>query len=439
MKRRRIKFIDIFFSAFLLMLPFILNSVGSYQMHLPDTYSKPVNQRLDNHLSEFDYSSYIDKQLLHFMSRAELKGISLAITHDEKLVFARSYGYANIENAEAMTPSHLFRIASVSKLITTVAVLKLVEENRLSLDDKVFGNNGLFNEKEYLNIRDPKLKDITVLNLLNHSAGWTQCYGDPAFLPLAIARIMGVEPPITIDTYLKYVIERRLQYKPGTAYSYSNISFMFLGAIVEKVTGLKYEDYVRYHILYPNDIIDMHMARNSFEERYDNEVKYYEQQESEMVLSSKGDSSYVQKVYGGNDIELLGAAGAWVVSASELAKLMTLIDGYDNVPDILLPETIALMTESERPLGWSETNNGYWYRTGNFAGSMAMIGRRPDGLQWVFLSNTRDWQGPGFYKQINQLMNRVLKKVDEWPERDLFNYYYPEPLSYYPPLELSVL
>ena len=146
MKRRRIKFIDIFFSAFLLMLPFILNSVGSYQMHLPDTYSKPVNQRLDNHLSEFDYSSYIDKQLLHFMSRAELKGISLAITHDEKLVFARSYGYANIENAEAMTPSHLFRIASVSKLITTVAVLKLVEENRLSLDDKVFGNNGLFNE-----------------------------------------------------------------------------------------------------------------------------------------------------------------------------------------------------------------------------------------------------------------------------------------------------
>jgi CubicO group peptidase (beta-lactamase class C family) len=416
-----------------------LNSVGSYKMQVPDSYNLPVNQRLDNHLSDFEHSDYIDAQIMRFMARSELMGVSVAIIENEKLVFARSYGYADQEEGTAMVPGHLFRVASVSKLITATAILKLAESGKISLDDKVFGENGFFNDPQYLNIRDTKLNDITVLNLLNHTAGWTQRYGDPAFVPLAIARIVGDAPPANIDTYLKFVTSRKLHFAPGSMFAYSNMGYMFLGAIIEKVTGMKYDDYVRFHILYPNEIYDMHMAKNAFEQRYSNEVTYYEQEGAMQILSANGDSSFVPKPYGGNDIELLGAAGAWVASAPELAKLLTLIDGNDSVSDILSKQSIELMTQGEYAIGWSEANGQRWIRTGNFAGSMAMLYRDDKGIEWVFLTNTRNWQGPAFYDQISALMRRISRKVDRWPDHNLFNYYNTEPLSYYQGLNSLVL
>jgi CubicO group peptidase (beta-lactamase class C family) len=424
-------FVLILLLVFSLTYPFSLNSVGSYKMQLPDAYMMPVNQRLGNHLSDFEDAEYIDDQMMRFINWAGFKGVSVAVVDQERLVFARSYGYADEESSIATTPGHLFRIASVSKLVTAVAIMKLVEDNYMDLDDKVFGNDGFFNDEQYLDIRDKRLTDITVLQLLNHSGGWTRNYGDPAFMPLAIAKIMNAETPVNLDTYIKFIVSRRLHFTPGSMVSYSNVGYMLLGEIIERVSGMKYDDYVRYHILYPNDISDMHLAHNGYEERYPNEVKYYEQEGATMILSSRGDSTYVPKVYGGNDIELLGAAGAWVASAPELAKLLTIIDGYKCKLDVLSPETIAMMTEGEHPLGWSDTKNGFWYRTGNFAGTMAIIHRSPDGLQWVFLSNTRSWQGPQFYEHVKQLMRRIQRRVGQWPEHDLFNYFSPEPLSFF--------
>lgn len=426
------------FSSFIILIilmvvkPVSLNSVGNFPVIYPDLFVTPVNQRITNELSDFEYSPYIDAQIERFMTRSELNGVSVAIIDQERLVFSRSYGYANREEGITATPEHLFRVASVSKLITSIAVMKLVEDGLLNLSDPVFGENGFFNEEQYLDIRDPKLRDITIQNLLNHTSGWSQIYGDPAFNPLLIARLMEAEPPATLDTYLKFVVSRRLHYTPGTIFSYSNIAYMFLGAIIEKVTGKKYEDFVRYQILFPNGIFDMYLAKNHFEDKYFNEVKYYEHDGTQKILSSNGDSVYVSKIYGGNDIELLGAAGGWVASAPELAKLMTLIDGFDKVPDLLLPATIDMMTNNLSPMGWSETSGGKWNRTGNFSGTVAMLHRSPDGLQWVFLSNTSNWQGPRFYEEINRTMQRLTKKVIRWPNHDLFNYFEPATLSFLP-------
>ena len=84
----------------------------------------PLNLRLSNQLSDFDYSDYIDRTINLFIKRWELKGASLAIIKDERLVFARGYGYADVENEIEVEPGHLFRIASVSKLITGIAIMK---------------------------------------------------------------------------------------------------------------------------------------------------------------------------------------------------------------------------------------------------------------------------------------------------------------------------
>ncbi len=395
----------------------------------------PVNKRLGNGSQDFEYSPYITRQITRFMERAALKGVSIAVTKNEKLVYARAFGYANVEEQVECEPEHLFRIASVSKLITAVGIMKLVETGKMGLYDPVFGEKGYFNEPEYLDIKDPNLKKITILHLLNHTSGWTQWYGDPMFNPLIIASKVGDDPPATLDSYLKFVISRRLHYPPGTAYNYSNMAYMFLGAIIEKVTGMKYADYIRYKILFPNGIYDMYLAGNFYHERKPNEVKYYEPYGAIRVRSYLGNAKQVPKSYGGNDVMLLGAAGGWIASAPELARFISLIDGFNDVPDILSPESIALMTgKIGNPLGWKETNGGYWMRTGSFAGTAAMLYRKPDGMTWVFLSNTSNWKGPDFSDDIKHIMNRVLRRVHDWPEKDLFNFYNTEQLSYYPRL-----
>lgn len=417
------------------LVPLLTENVSSMEYVSSYDLIKPVNQRINNDFSVFEHSGYIDWQVDRFMLRSSIKGVSIAVIDNEKLVFSRSYGYADEEKGIKTTPEHLFRIASVSKLITAIAVMKLVDEGSMHLNDYVFGPNGYFNDEKYLDVRDKRLNEITVLNLLNHTSGWTQRYGDPAFNPLIIANRVGDTPPATIDTYLKFVVSSRLYSTPGTTYSYSNIAYMFLGAIIEKVTGMRYEDFVRYQILYPNGIYDMHIAQNTYEERFPNEVKYYEQDGSPQILSYKGDSTYVSKTYGGNDVCLLGAAGGWIASAPELAKLLTIVDGFENVPDFLSTESIENMTgKLENPLGWKAVEGGFWYRTGSFAGTAAMLHRRPDGKQWVFLCNTSNWQGPEFSKDIDRLMRRILKRVDKWPDQDLFNYFNSESLSYYPSL-----
>ncbi len=397
---------------------------------------KPVNQRLGNELSDFEGAAYIDLQVSRFMDRAELKGVSLAIVNEGKLVFSRGYGFANEEEGIETSPEHIYRLASVSKLITAVAIMKLVEEDKLSLDDKVFGSEGFFNDEAYLNIRDSRLYDITILHLLQHTAGWTQQYGDPAFNQRVIATRMGDTLPIGIDTYLRFAVSRNLHFSPGSRYSYSNMAYMFLGAIIEQITGLSYEKYVQHYILFPNDIYDMHLANNSYTEKFENEVRYYPHDGSKYVMSVMGDSAWVSKPYGGNDIRLLGAAGGWVSSATELSKLLTLIDGCELVPDLLTAKSIEQMTSaSDRALGWSETVGNTWTRTGSFSGTAAMMQRRSDGVLWVFLTNTSNWKGPGFSKDINQLMGRIIRRTeDKWPEHDLFNYFSPDIISYKPDL-----
>jgi CubicO group peptidase (beta-lactamase class C family) len=427
---------------FLLLLCLVsvttIDNLQSLSFVNPYEVVKPVNKRITNNLSDFEHSKYIDWQLERFMVRSDLKGVSLSLVKDGRLVFSKGYGFANEEEHIETSPQHLFRIASVSKLITAVAILKLKEEGKLSLDDKVFGPEGYFNEEQFLDIRDKRLNDITINHLLNHTAGWTQRYGDPAFNVHVIAERMNEKLPLDITTYIKFAVSRRLHFTPGSMYSYSNMGYMFLGAIIERITEMSYERYVQNNILFPNDIFDMHIAGNLYNERYYNEVKYYEHEGSSKVIAANGDTTFVVKPYGGNDIRLLGAAGGWIASAPELAKFITLIDNNHDIPDILTQQSIELMTKphDNRPLGWSETLSDTWIRTGSFSGSAAMIKRQSNGLTWIFLSNTSNWKGPGFSRDIERLMNRITRRVEQWPDQNLFNYFSPEALSYKPESDL---
>ena len=387
---------------------------------------KGLNNRISNDLSIFAYSDYMNREVNRFINRNELRGAAIAVIKDEQLVYTQGYGIANDEH-EKVTPGHLFRVASISKLITAIAIMKLVEDGRLSLSDKVFGPNAIINDSIFNKVIDRRLYSVTVQNLLAHSGGWTQRYGDPAFNSLYIAKKVGDTAPANINSYLKFVANRRLAYAPGSMVSYSNIGYMFLGELIERVTGRDYEVFVRDEILLPNNIIDMHLGSSLMQGKLENEVQYYEQRGSMKVPAFDGSGNFVPRSYGGNPIELLGAAGGWVCSPVELARLLALIDGSPYIRDILSASSLGKMSDNtyaKGPLGWrSATRDGVCTRTGSMSGTSAMLKKNKNGLSWIFISNTSSWKGPNFSRDIRIFMDRLTNKIKEWPELDLFNYY----------------
>jgi hypothetical protein len=176
----------------------------------------------------------------------------------------------------------------------------------------------------------------------------------------------------------------------------------------------------------------MSLAKNLYSEKAPFEVTYYEPSDAIMKPSIYGTGEMVPASYGGNDIEALGAAGAWIATAPDLMKLLLSIDGFDTKEDILSRQSIDFMTETNNgyaPVGWKTTiYDGNWWRTGTFPGTSCMMKRQPDGIAWVILLNASAWNGPEISTDINYMMARALSQVKSWPDRDLFGYSLSVPL-----------
>jgi CubicO group peptidase (beta-lactamase class C family) len=393
----------------------------------------PANIRLTNSYSEGSEFYGVEKTVDSFLRKWSIEGASIAIAKDGKLIFARGFGFADTAAKSETQPYSRFRIASISKLVTAVGIMKLQEEGKLSLADSVFGPHGILNDPYFSQPKDKRVYNITVAELLSHEAGWTQRYGDQMFMPLTIAEQMGVKPPVDIRTIVRFVLNKRLHYTPGTQRAYSNLGYSILGLVIEKVTGMPYEEFCRKAILEPIGIYDMQLAGNMPSEKAPFEVTYYEPSDVVLKPSIYGTGEMVTPSYGGNDIRTLGAAGAWVATAPDLMRLLLAIDGFSTRPDFLSDQSIRFMTDNNNgfaPVGWKGTvMDGTWWRTGSFPGSAGMMIRQSDGLSWVVLFNSSAWNGPEIYSYINNMMRKAISKIGQWPEYDLFSYSIPVPLK----------
>lgn len=413
---------------FLLIVSHGTVSLGPHE--LPDKSqeidTKGLNFRITNDLSEFGGSKFIEKEADQFLRQWNLAGMTMSIVKDGKLVFSHGFGYSDVETKQPVTPGQLFRLASVSKLITAVAIMKLVEHKLISLDSKVFGPKAIVKDPVFNSVKDPRLYNITVRHLLAHAGGWSLHYGDMAFNSLLVLQLNGETGPATMDSYCKFIASRKLHFEPGTRSSYSNMGYMFLRKVIEAVTGQEYEEYVRNEVLKPVGITDMHIGHSYLADRRFNEVKYYQSDDNQLVPCFDGTGRMVPKPYGGNPIELLGPAGGWISSSLELAKLMVMVDGFKNVPDMLPNHLISQMVENKffrGPLGWKIVkDNGDWIRTGSMAGTSALVKRQANGFSWVVILNSSSWKGPKLPAYINYMMGKIERTIKNWPKQDLFKY-----------------
>jgi len=340
--------------------------------------------------------SAIDTKIKAYMSKHSIPGMSIAVSRDERLVFAKGYGVANKDTGATVDPSHRFRIASISKPVTAVAVMDLVEDGKLSLDQKVFGSGALLGTTYGSKPYGARVKKITVRHLLAHTSGWTNTGGDPMFFDASMsqAQIIG------------WMLDNRQpQSDPGTAYTYLNFGYCVLGRIIEKVTGKPYETHVK-GLLATCGITRMAIGAQKEADLAPDEVHYY------------GESPY--SLLPGR----MDAHGGWIATPIDLLRLMARIDGFAKKMDFLTAASEQDMStgSSADPgygLGWM-VDPAWRGHNGGMAGTSGWLVRRDDGLSFAVLANTYPRSSDEYVPQLREVLMDIVTSVSDWPSGDLF-------------------
>jgi CubicO group peptidase (beta-lactamase class C family) len=386
--------------------------------------------------------SQCDTQMQTFLSNYQIPGATFAVTKDGRLIYMRAFGTANQAGTEATQPHHMFRIASVSKPITSIAIMKLIENGQLSLSDKPFGPGGILNVDPYFanaNVTDPRVYDITIQNLLEHAAGWNRDlpmspnplppypwgYGhsDPIGFPLHVTQTLGEANPVTRRAMIKFSIQKGLNFAPGTAFNYSNMGYLVLGEVIEKKTGLTYENYVKQNILTPLGIYDIRLGKNLLEDKQEREGEYIN---TFMTLSAYGTGEIVPVQYGGQSIEAMDAHGGWIATSRDLVRLLTAVDGFSSRPDILSAATIQNMTTPAATSpgyarGWMvNSSSGFWGHNGLLLGTSGEMVRTNSQYTWAVIVN-RNPQVSGFTTAMHNLGWNCINTTTTVPTHDLFD------------------
>src|SRR5215211_3724603 len=294
-----------------------------------------------------------DQSVRDLMKKYAIPGGAVAVVRDGKLIYARGFGYADVENKTPVQPDALFRIASVSKPITGVAIMKLVEEGKLHLDDRVAPFIAHLTPAPGATV-DPRWEQITIRHLLNHTAGWDRDKPnggfDPMFRPAIAAAAVNAPAPASAETVIRYMKGMPFDFNPGEKFVYSNFGYAILGRVIERLSGVPYEQYVRARVLEPLGASRTRLGKTRMSDALAEEVKYYLPGEpglgmtSPLVPSVFPGEGTVPVNYGGYYVEAMDAHGAWVSSTIDLLRFLGGVDGRPNRPDILSPGLVAAMT-----------------------------------------------------------------------------------------------
>lgn len=315
----------------------------------------------------------VDNAIQNFMTTYNIPGGALAVTRNGKLVYSKGYGVADKTTNEAVTPEHRFRLASLSKTFTGVAILKLVQDGRLGLDDKVFGAGGALGSDFGTGPYNANLSAITVRQLLQNTSGsWGANSGGD---------VIGSNQSYTNKQFADWVINTRPNPNvPGTTYDYSNVGFFLAGRVIEKASGKSYTNYIRENLMAPLGITQTDIAGRNAADRKAKEVAYY------------GQGALVNAAYTVN-FPRRDADGGLISNAPDLLKFITAFDGFNTRPDILNSTSITALTTtptfSTYACGLARWDaKGIWFNYGALPGTRTGFMRANNGLCVVTLFNS---------------------------------------------------
>jgi CubicO group peptidase (beta-lactamase class C family) len=386
-----------------------------------------------------------DTLMSDFMREHRPPGAALAVTKEGRLVYARGFGFADMERKEPVRPLSLFRIASLSKPFTATAVLQLVQQGKLRLDDSVLANIKLQPFLERGARLDPRIHSVTVHQCLQHTGGWDRDKGfDPMGAEAAeqVAKAVGLRLPIRPEHIIRYTMGRPLDWDPGTKYAYSNFGYCVLGRVIEAASGQRYQDYVAQHVLAPLGITHMRQGRNLYVDRAPGEVKYYDSRNrTGRAISGPAIGREVPLPYGVECIETMDANGGWIASPIMLTRF---VDAFNDIRNSKLLDEASIRTMLGRPPGAPGLANGKpsptyygcgWdvrpiaepqgkftkWHGGLLAGSSTFMLGRDDGINWAVVFNRdADQSGKEYAGMIDMPLHKTANQIKDWPDGDLY-------------------
>lgn len=242
------------------------------------------------------------------MQQSKVVGLSVAVVKKGKLIYTHSFGLKDIDSNTPLTDDCLFRIASISKSFTATSIMQLAEAKKLSLDDDISDLVGF-------SIRNPKFPNtvITLRTVLAHRSSINDSQGY-----FTLDAINPAKNPNWANCYNAY--------EPGTGYQYCNLNYNMAGTIIEKITGERFDQYVKQHILdrlglyggYCVDSLDASRFATIYE--YDDSLKNFKASPNAYAPRREEIAKYVM----GYSTPIFSPTGGMKISATDLARYMTM-------------------------------------------------------------------------------------------------------------------
>lgn len=365
----------------------------------------PATGDLGSHLAP------LNDLLLKTLTDNNIPGATVAVARGGELVYERGFGYSDVENKTPMNANSVMRIASISKPITAIAVLLLMEDGKLKLEDLAIDH--LTRDKKFSLAKDadPAWNRVTIQHLLQHSGGWDREKSkDPMFELLEITRALDLKKTARIPDIIKYQVTRPMDFEPGSRYAYSNFGYCLLGRVIESVSDQSYETFVTDRILKPCGMTQTRLGKTRLNDRAEDEVLYYMQKAKmypaiwDVAPGNKsGRFESVAGPYGHWDLEVFDSHGGWTSTAADLVRFAVALDSAND--PLISPQSLALLKSPPTfraagdstwyGLGWSvlsvnETGGMNLWHTGLIAGTSTILIKRFDNLTWAVLFNADD-------------------------------------------------
>jgi len=367
----------------------------------------------------------INTSVQSYIDSRGIPGLSVAISRQGRLVYARGFGYADTSTGEPAHPLHRWRIASVSKPVCAVSVLRALEDSSAwSLGSTLFGTGALFGNDYGTLAYSTNERNLTTRHLLNHTSGWPNdgklwYDSEPAW---------GGGHDEVIGYQLDSVPPA---FAPGTTYNYSNIEYVTAARVPEKITGQTFAAYTKAQVFDPCGITSMVVGGRTLAEQKTSEVVYYPD-------GAAGYDPYL--IHPGR----MDGSTAWIAKPSDLLLLGRRIDGDARHRDLLGSYALSQMrlanlqpdidngnTPSSYGMGWYPgSRNGFqwWGHNGSMPGSKSYLVVSDGDYSFAYACNkigTSDTFSGTFANLVLDFMN-VVDGANAWPTLNLFGTYNPE-------------
>ena len=348
-----------------------------------------VGAQQSNQATQFEAKkALIEKYITDEMAKQAVPGVVVAVSKDGRLIYAKGFGYADLENKVPFTPQTVSRIGSISKTFTATAVMQLVEQGKINLDAEV---------QTYVPDFPKKPWPITVRQVLCHQSGIRHYKGN---------EMLSNVHYDTIDQALGIFKDEPLVNEPGTAYSYTTYGYVLLSKVVESASGERFGDYLQKHIFDPLGLKETYLDEPS--RIIPNRARNY-------TRPGRRDAA------SGNDVQNAPAVdqsnkwggGGILSTVGDLLKYAAAYDG----DKLLKPGTIKLMftaqkTRDGKPtaygLGWGVANEQGRRRiehTGGSVGATSALSKYPEqGMAIAILVNNDFFTAPQFRAGVSKIL-----------------------------------